>query len=166
MSLAVHGVRSYESRRRAAGALSALVLAGVVGCNAGPGTAAPPTLGVTAPPLAPPPEVAGRVPLPSCGSEVVLGSTGANLVARECFLQAYRDGGAAEFTSAATTIEGGWVTRIYRVLPPSQLVVFLDQTSDAQSSGGWVSLTCARLVLPDPTSPIGFEVADCEERAL
>ncbi|MFL5680907.1 MAG: hypothetical protein ACJ77B_09940 [Chloroflexota bacterium] len=92
-------------------------------------------------------EVRARVPLPSCGEEKVAVFVGANLEARRCFWSAYVASRPAEFISTQTTTEGDPITWIYRVLPDRSVEVFLDQTKDKFSNGGWVRLACPGLSL-------------------
>jgi hypothetical protein len=92
-------------------------------------------------------EVRGRVPLPSCGDETVGIRDGANLEGRRCLWSAYLVRRAAEFISTQPTTEGDPITWIYRVLPDHSVEVFLDQTKDRYSMGGWVHLACPGLSL-------------------
>jgi hypothetical protein len=92
-------------------------------------------------------EVRARLPLPPCGDETVGIRVGANLEGRRCFWAAYVVRRPAEFISTQTTGEGDPITWIYRVLPDRSVEVFLDQTKDKFSTGGWVHLACPGLSL-------------------
>lgn len=90
--------------------------------------------------------VADREPLPACGEETSAHGETRNVAARQCLLDAFKAGTKAEFIVTEDTIEGDPITRIIRVLGPSEVQIFVDATRDSFGSGAWVELTCSRLV--------------------
>lgn len=121
----------------------------------------PPTLDLPA-------EVAGRRPLPPCGTEVVVVGMGASVPARRCFWEAHRERRPAELISFGTTIEGDWVVRFYRTDPTVEgVIVYVDETRDRWGSGEWLRLHCRVLRVPERELPaFELEVDDCSEDVL
>ena len=86
--------------------------------------------------------------------------------ARTCFWMAWETGSAAEFVSVSLTVEGGGVTRVYRILQDERVEIFTDWSDDpAGPYPGWVRTDCvglARFVNPAaPTIPF-FDGAGCD----
>jgi hypothetical protein len=98
--------------------------------------------------LLPPPTpdwVLNRTELPECGAEEVAADRPPNREARECLINAWREGDAAELVSERRTVEGDPVTTIYRVLPDGSVELFVDMTRDRYGSGEWERLVCSGL---------------------
>ncbi len=91
--------------------------------------------------------VAFRKPLPSCGSETTTQDSGFNVEGRRCFWDAYLAGRPAEFVSTRPSVEGDPITKIYRVLSPGHVEIFIDATKDRFGSGTWEKYTCRTLHL-------------------
>lgn len=116
--------------------------------------------------------VVARGTLPWCGfEEVTLAGATSNPEGRSCFWDAYSHQLPAEFVSYQTTVEGDPITFIFRALPGGQAEVFVDQTQDRYSAGGWLRLTCPGLTLSgDPPvllpGVVGDNPRDCIETSL
>jgi hypothetical protein len=112
--------------------------------------------------------VANRTPLPPCGSETTTQSAGYNIGGRRCFWDAYLARRPAEFISTQPTVEGDPFTLIYRILPAGGVEIFVDQTRDRYSMGGWVRLDCASLsLIPEGRGQPAFgSTSDCLETTL
>jgi hypothetical protein len=94
-----------------------------------------------------PSEVANREALPLCGIE----RAGASAPeARKCFVDAVLAGGQAEFISYRATAEGNPITLVFRYAGFGSVQLFLDQTRDPQSAGGWLFLWCDITLRADP----------------
>jgi len=125
----------------------------------------PPPPVVTSPPAArpdvgemPPPEVAHRAPYPYCGQDGggLIGPV--DEVGRRCFLDSVLTGRAAEFVVRLVTVEGDPVTEVWRFAGSGPIVVYVDQTQDSFSTGGWLRLACS---LVRDAAPWTFERGDC-----
>jgi hypothetical protein len=98
--------------------------------------------------------VASRTLLPSCGVENATRQDGPwNEPGRTCFWGAYQAQRQAEFATTRLSIEGDPITSIYRILGAGRVEVFIDQTQDHWSAGGWLRLDCSALVAIDSTAP-------------
>ena len=103
-----------------------------------------------------------REGLPSCGTEVqrnesLLGpGAGPDQAARECFVSAVERGEPVEFISHRPTIEGDYVTTIYRAGGDVGVEVFYDNTRDRFGSGDWTTATCSGPTLSDEGLEIEF----------
>jgi hypothetical protein len=64
---------------------------------------------------------------------------------RECFLDAYGTGDAAEMISTGPTVEGAPVTTIIRHLPDGTIEVFYDATADPFATQQWSRVECTTL---------------------
>ncbi|NOX31502.1 MAG: hypothetical protein GXP35_15870 [Actinobacteria bacterium] len=97
-----------------------------------------------------PDEVGGRVPLPYCGAELLtptMSNPLPNIEVSEgpsaCYEQRAAAGLPTEMIEIRTTIEGGPILRIVRLLPDSREEIFTDTTRDAFGGQAWSRLTCA-----------------------
>lgn len=131
----------------------------------------PPAPAIVSPPAArpdvgemPPPEVAGRAPYPYCGHDGggLIGPL--DRVGRRCFVESVLAGKAAEFIVRLVTVEGDPATDVWRFAGSGPIVVFVDQTQDTFSAGGWLRLTCS-LVL-DAEQPWELGRTDCTATPL
>lgn len=71
-----------------------------------------------------------REAAPGCGTETVVHASGWNVVGRQCFLDAYRQGRAAEFTSTSEWVEGQTVTAHLRSLGAGEAEIWFDPSGD------------------------------------
>lgn len=90
--------------------------------------------------------VANREVLPACGSEQSQHGEALNVGARQCLLEAFSEGRAAEFITTQMTVEGDPVMRIIRVLADGRVQIFADATRDRFGSGQWEEIRCTRLL--------------------
>lgn len=102
-------------------------------------------IGCSAPPADPPEWVTDRRPLAPCGAEEITLDRGPNSAARECLLDAWREGRGAELISEHRTPAGDPVTRIIRVLEDGTVEIFVDLTDDRFAEGTWEQYTCESL---------------------
>ena len=101
-----------------------------------------------------PAAVVNRTVLPGCGVEIATRQDGPwNEAARACFWAAYQSHRQAEIATTQLTIEGDPVTSIYRILGAGHVEVFIDQTQDHWSAGGWLRLDCPALAAIDSAAP-------------
>lgn len=96
-------------------------------------------------PSAPPDWVTNRRELPPCGRETLDQGGAPNVEARECLIDAWREGRAAELLTEMRTIEGDPVSRLTRVLEDGSVEVFVDSTMDRYGSGAWDRMVCTGL---------------------
>ena len=97
--------------------------------------------------LLPPPDwVANRQPLPSCGQEVVEQGATFDVAARECVLDAFAEGRAAELISTQRSVEGDPIISYIRVHANGTVEIFVDSRADGFKSADWSRLRCDRLV--------------------
>jgi hypothetical protein len=96
-------------------------------------------------PSAPPDWVTNRRELPPCGSETLDQGGSPDVEARECLIDAWREGRAAELLTEMRTIEGDPVSRLTRVLEDGRVEVFIDSTMDRFGSGKWDRMVCIGL---------------------
>jgi len=96
-------------------------------------------------PAGPPDWVTNREALPACGAEEVTAGRQPNREARECLLDAWREGRAAELISERPSVEGDPITTIYRVMPDGTMDMFIDATRDRFGSGEWERYVCTGL---------------------
>ena len=135
--------------RRALALVTATAIVAFAGCGS-PAEPQPSTFSSTGAP----PAVANRTPLPSCGVEQATRQDGPwDDTARACFWEAYSAQRPAEIASTRLTTEGDPLTTIYRVLGPGRVEVFINQTHDRYSAGGWLRLDCSTLARTDSTTP-------------
>ena len=97
-------------------------------------------------PVPAPDWVTNREPLASCGVEEAGLGEGVDPAARQCLLEAFRDGRSAELTSTMNSVEGDPITRILRVHADGPVEIFIDATRDRFGSGRWERLACRALV--------------------
>jgi hypothetical protein len=90
--------------------------------------------------------VANREVLPACGSEQSQHGEALNVGARQCLLDAFSEGRAAEFITTQMSVEGDPVTRIIRVFADGRVQIFADATRDRFGSGKWEEIRCTRLL--------------------
>jgi hypothetical protein len=96
-------------------------------------------------PAAEPEWVVNRQPLPSCGEETYAdGET--NLEARQCLLEAFRDGRGAEMISTQQITAERVVTHYLRVHENGTIERFTDATRDPLTSGGWTRERCGEML--------------------
>jgi hypothetical protein len=100
-------------------------------------------------PSVPPDWVTNRLPLDSCGEEVLGQGEAGDVDVRMCLLEAYEDGSPAEMISTQPTIEGDPITRYIRVHENGVVEIFVDATRDQFGSGEWERLQCEEIVSVD-----------------
>ena len=120
-------------------------------------------------PGAQPEWVANRKPLPSCGEEtLVRGDT--DVEARQCLLDAYRNGADAELISTEAITEGRRVTRYMRVHANGTIEMFTDATQDSLGSGTWERETCGQMLGAEEVRDVWIEevfiILDCAEQPV
>lgn len=109
--------------------------------------------------------VQGRPILPACGEETIGVGVSGDPAARDCLWAAYEAQRPAELVTHMTSIEGDPVTYVYRVLPGGSVEVFVDQTQDLYSTGGWLRLACPGLSrLEDGVLALGLGEGCAETR--
>ena len=114
--------------------------------------------------------VVNRQPLPPCGEErQVRGDT--DVDARQCLLEAYREGREAELISTAAITEGREVTRYLRVHENGMIEVFTDSTRDTLvADAGWERETCGQMLAAEEVRDVWIEevfiILDCESQPI
>jgi hypothetical protein len=108
--------------------------------------------------------VVNRLPLPSCGEEVLEQGEAADAEVRTCLLDAYLAGRGAEMISTQPTIEGDPITRYIRVHENGVVEIFVDATRDQYGSESWERLRCEAL-LPVEDANV-FVENGCEQLPL
>jgi hypothetical protein len=115
-----------------------------------------------------PQAVKARAVLPPCGTEIQRVETGLgpaigpDQAMRACLLSAYQAGKPVEFISHRPSIEGNYITTIYRVLGPGEIEVLIDSTRDPFGAGRWEQSQCAGLSLAADGS-LELELEGCSE---
>jgi hypothetical protein len=120
-------------------------------------------------PSAQPQWVANRTPLPPCGEETLArGDT--NVEARQCLLDAYRNGEDAELISTEAITEGRRITRYMRVHADGTIEMFTDATQDSLGSGAWKRETCGQMLGAEEVRDVWIEevfiILDCTEQPV
>lgn len=112
--------------------------------------------------LLPPPDwVANRQPLPSCGEEVVEQGASFDVAARECILDAFADGHAAELISTQRSVEGDPIISYIRVHANGTVEIFVDARADRFKSADWTRQHCDRIMpVADANEPPDLVYAD------
>ena len=113
--------------------------------------------------------VANRTPLDSCGEErQVRGDT--DVEARQCLLDAFEAGQAAELISTEAITEGREVTRYIRVHEDGTIEMLTDMTRDSLGPGGWKRETCGQLLSAEEVRDVWIEevfvILDCQDQPL
>jgi hypothetical protein len=121
-------------------------------------------------PSAQPEWVVNRLPLTSCGEEIVeRGDT--DVEARQCLLDAFRAGEGAELITTQATGQDGQVTRYLRVHENGTIEIFTDATGDPAGSGAaWERETCTQMLGADEVRDVWVEevfvMIDCQSQPI
>ncbi len=120
-------------------------------------------------PSAQPDWIVNRLPLTSCGEEVLeRGDT--DVEARQCLLDAFRAGEGAELISTTAAGEDGQVTRYLRVHENGTIEIFTDATQDPTGSGAWERETCTQMLGADEVRDVWVEevfvMIDCQSQPI
>ena len=120
-------------------------------------------------PSAQPEWIVNRLPLTSCGEEVVeRGDT--DVEARQCLLDAFRAGEGAELITTQSTGQDGEVTRYMRVHQNGTIEIFTDATLDPTGSGTWERETCTQMLGADEVRDVWVEevfvMIDCNSQPI
>jgi len=120
-------------------------------------------------PSAQPEWVVNRLPLTSCGEEIVeRGDT--DVEARQCLLDAFRAGEGAELITTQATGQDGQVTRYLRVHENGTIEIFTDATDDPTGSGAWERETCTQMLGADEVRDVWVEevfvMIDCQSQPI
>lgn len=120
-------------------------------------------------PPAQPDWVVNRLPLTSCGEEIVeRGDT--DVEARQCLLDAFRAGEGAELITTQAVGQDGQVTRYLRVHENGTIEIFTDATRDPTGSGAWERETCTQMLGADEVRDVWVEevfvMIDCQSQPI
>ena len=80
-------------------------------------------------------------------------------------LEAFETGEPAEMIRTGTTVEGGIVREIYRILGPDEIEWIIDWTHDPLGQNGWQLMRCTELEQSDDggvTGAVAFTATSCD----
>jgi hypothetical protein len=77
-----------------------------------------------------------------------------------CFWDAAQHGEEAEWVSVQSTMEGGTIATVYRVLRDGTVEVLMDTTQDPFGAGTWIRSTCREVVEAEGDELVGVDGCD------